>query len=246
MRPLLILLPIFICFTSCGQLPELSVTEVKAIPESKYFNTMDSSIVFPVFSGGQVSDRINASLQNDLFYHFEIPDSLIIQKALKYGAKNGLRSSSYSTTYSKNTISVKVTYEWLGGIHPNFWTDYFTFSSITGNRLELDSIRLRDKDKEFYEYIHLEQTKQIQQYQIGLKNELENNEIDSLEYQLAIAFTAGYCLEYFDKKNFIMSQDTLEIPIECGFSHYMKALHPTGNLLLTKEELSGLIRKEYE
>jgi hypothetical protein len=78
-----------------------------------------------------------------------------------------------------------------------------------------------------------------------LITQLEHKEIDSTDYELALEYTAGNCLQSYSSKDFKLSKDALEIFFECGFPRVMLPIDPSGSISIPFGMITEYLRPKY-
>src|ERR1700722_15927938 len=137
MKRLLVLcmaLPIF------GYSQIVKVREIRRRPLARYFNTKDSTIIYPVFVtksrriDSAINERVRPILESD-------EPALSLSKGIQATIRDGLVSLSYKISFSnRNFLSVKFGIEWDGGAYPNYFETYKSFDLRTGAELTINEI----------------------------------------------------------------------------------------------------------
>ncbi|MBN2732836.1 MAG: hypothetical protein JXR26_10445 [Balneolaceae bacterium] len=223
----------------------MAVQEVKMQPKNKFYNTSDSTIVFPQFIGSPFTQKINSGLLDYLKKYEDDSSHISVLQILESLRDDGLGESFYKTFYSKNTISLRLWMAWYGGAHPNYTNDYLTFSTLTGNRLTLDSLFIMQGASALQKIISKKQEEYISNYKremLKLGYETHN---DSSKFEGAVEYAKKYCFNDFKNRDFIIDKNSIRINVVCGFPPNGKPLAPSGDLIIEKNSIGTVLKKDY-
>src|ERR1700722_6588218 len=116
MKRLLVLcmaLPIF------GYSQIVKIREIRRRPLARYFNTKDSTIIYPVFVtksrriDSAINERVRSILESD-------EPGMSLSKGIQATIRDGLGGLLYIITFSNRYfLSVQFSIEWDGGAYPN-------------------------------------------------------------------------------------------------------------------------------
>lgn len=148
----------------CAQ-DTLKVKKIQISLTSGYFTKTtesNSSFVFPKFYGSSIAKKIDNGLLNylnSLGIELQAKTIRAALDSLKWKKEwPGIVNSYYKIFYSENTISLRIWFGYGGGAHPSHSNNFLTFSTLTGNRLNLDSLIKSDKRTEFYKILKLKKS----------------------------------------------------------------------------------------
>ena len=116
----------------------LIVKEIKRKPNPKFYNTGETTIIYPLISTNnkKVDDLINFHIKNDIFS----PDNEkedVNKILIEYLNDYALINLSYEITYKQDgLLSINIFYEGCGA-YCSSNTTYFNFDLKTGEKIEL-------------------------------------------------------------------------------------------------------------
>ncbi|HZV11614.1 MAG TPA: hypothetical protein VFA55_00245 [Candidatus Kapabacteria bacterium] len=207
------------------------------------------SCAFPVFTGladSVAENKINGTMLGDACALWQAEDSTDIWRAIQSARQNDYYYTGYAVTnWDSALISVQLNTDYEGA-YPNELPLYFNFSAVTGNVLTLDSIIAPEEMPRFQKMLRGKVKRILKKYRSDLAGQLRNGDIDSADYEYCMDAIQDNCLEYFNPLAFIVSPDTVEVALDCAFIHALQALAPESNIAFTREELKGILKKEYE
>ena len=131
------------------------------------------------------------------------------------------------------------------GAYPTGWRTHFVFDKQSGKRITLDSLVLPSKRKAFQALLQSMQKDSMEMYRQELKVWLENNEVDSSDYEYALEQTKNNCWEYYDATNFVLHKDRLEVVINCEFMHALRNLTPYSSLYIPLKDIQPYLKPTY-
>ncbi len=232
MKTYLTYIIIFISLFSFGQ---SAIIDTLVLPDANLFGEQHY-MSYPLIKTGniKVDSLINIDLRNkytDNKYETESIDSSLI----KWG-HDGITDLNFEVTYNKNgIISLNISAEGCGA-YCSYWTEYYNYSTITGNPLTLDSIvNLKNL---LSEKINNDKNEQFQKCFYELKEGIKENEaeIDSATYKIALEYYQN-CFNSFNPNNFSLNTDFLEIIVDCYLPNVMKNLSPVIELKYRYSEI---------
>jgi hypothetical protein len=207
------------------------------------------SCVFPLLFGMPdtvVEVKINGKMFSAACALWQVNDDLEIMSALELARKNDYHATGYAVTnWDSALISVQL-FSYYEGPYPSDLPLYFNFNAATGNLLTLDSIIAPGQMPRFRKMLRAKVKRILKNYVSDIADQLRKGDIDSSSYDYCMGAVRGGCMENFDPRMFIVSPDTVTVIIDCEFMHALQALEPENNIAFTREELKGILRKEYE
>lgn len=224
-----------------------SVTFIKAVPRRSFNNTQDSVITYPIFRFNDkiLADNINRLVKAEFFEFYDQNKNVTLKKALKDLAGDGLSELSYEELRNdRKFFSFALFQEWIAA-YPSYTTSYYAFDKETKSRITIDELILPEKSIAFKKYITGLWKDSLLKFRQDLKMQLDNKEIDSVDYSTTIEYTATDCLESYSIKNFKLSKETLEIFFDCGFPRIMRPLDPSGRVTLPFRTIIEYLRPKY-
>ncbi len=238
-----------ICFSTWCTSQIISIEKIKAVPQSEYYNTKDSSIVFPIFKlkNKKAEQKINQKLLDDFKKdRFIEKKTNNIRLILKEAGSDGLTDLDFEIAYqTKKIISFSLQ---LGGMgaYPTTWQTQYCFNLETGNIITLDSLIIKSKKKEFLQLVKKKQAINIITNKKNLSDQLRKNELDKEAYQWAINQMENNCWGNYDPHHFTINKNTLTVVIECDFPHAILALSPDSDIKLQLKSISSYFNNAYK
>lgn len=189
---------------------------------------------YPFIRSGntKIDSLINYDLKNKVTQEDSLDKN--IQASLNQWASYGLVFFDFKINYNKNGIlSLRIDGEGCGAYCTN-WSNYYNYSTITGQALELSDI---------VELIHLKDDiikKKNEQYQINrekLKKQLDEDDgLDLSDYNFILE-RYNECSKNFELNQFALFPDHLEIIENCYLPH---ALSPSSPIINIEYKLSDI------
>ena len=223
------------------------IREIKFRPKPKYYNTADSTIIYPVIVTGDpaVSRSINKVIKEQLLD----PEyaKMGTREALRRMIGNGLTDLSYEVTYCKNGI-LSITID-IGVVaaYSSSWQRYFNFDVRTGRYLELKDIVSNKTFEQLKAKVFADKVDSLKNYKEGeLKGRLLSGEIDSVDYRWAAGIVDSDCIASIKLDNFSLSQAGIDIFDECEFPHVIRGMEPVYALKYSYRFLFPYLRPEFQ
>jgi hypothetical protein len=224
-----------------------SIKEIRLSPNSKYYNTKELTITFPVVvtNNPQIDKLINTQIKDEMFYPDNIKQSL--KAVLDENVNDGLINLSYQITYNNDgLLSFSISAEGCGA-HCSSWDTYFNFYLLSGMKVSISDVFLSDKIDSFKKIVQFEKKNSLAKYRLEEKTLFNNNEIDSSTYDWAIAQVDENCINQVSIESFSFSNNLIEIFDPCEFPHVIRSQEPIIELKYTynsiKEFLTPKFRK---
>lgn len=242
---------ILLALTSTGWGQSLmAVQEIHYPPNKEVDAFPDSVFVFPKFVGSSFTQKINQGLLeylNSLSIDENFSSITEAFDSLRYNREknqSGLIRIWYEVFHSKNTVSVELHTKALGA-NRSFSDDYLTFSTLTGNRLTLDSLFIIQEASALHKIISQKQEEYISNYkQEMLKLGYETHN-DSSKFEGAVEYAKKYCFNNFSNRDFIIDKNSIKINVACGFPPNGKPVTPAGDLIIEKNSIETVLKKDY-
>lgn len=243
----LFLTSLFWIFSICSFGQESNVRFIKVVPKRTFHKTKDSVITYPIFTfkNKKLTEKVNQSVKSEFFKLYENHKKLRIEALLKSLASDGLAELRYEhITDDEKFFSFILFHEWIAA-YPSYHQSYFAFDKISGYRLTIDSLIQPDKKNDFKDLVINMWRDTLVKYRKELITQLHNNDIDSIDYELALKYTKDDCLDSYSTTTFKLSTDMIEIYFECPFPRIMRTLDPSSSIILNFRELSEYLRPKY-
>jgi hypothetical protein len=216
-------------FTVSGYSQALPIKEVRYKPDPRFFDTPDSTIVYPVIvlkdtaAGRSINDVVKADiLPSDGDRQGNPPE------ALRNYINDGLTTMMYEVSFSRNgLLSLSVYRE--EGVSPilSFYS-YFNFDTRTGKSLALEDLIDSSKIDSLKAIVLKKKVALLNQYKArDLKKYLKQGLIDAATYQEILEKVDGACTAKLRIENFSLSGLQLSIMDPCEISGQGKAYQPT-------------------
>jgi len=240
---------LFVCLHICCYSQIISTEKIKAVPQSEFYNTKDSSIVFPIFKlkNKKAEQKINQKLLDDFKKgRFIEKKTNNIRLILKEAGSDGLTDLDFEIAYQTKKI-ISFSLLWGGmGAYPTTWQTQYCFNLETGNIITLDSLIIKSKKKEFLHLVKKKQEINIITNKRNLMDQLRKKEIDKETYQWAINQMENNCWGNYDPHNFTINKNTITVIIECDFPHAILALSPDSDIKLQLKSISSYFNNTYK
>lgn len=239
MKKIILILLLFTGLMSNGQSVQIDTLKFSKEEESGYSQTFN----FPVIK--TLNEKINTEInqyiknrfaENDL--ESPISDSIFIRKI-----KENLTSLDFEVTFNKNEVlSFNITAEGCGA-YCTTWTEYFNYSTSTGNRIEINDII--DFSGSFKEKVLKDISLQYSKEKSALKKMRDdvNSGLDEETYKWALEYYEG-CESSFKATDIALHSDYLEIIHECHLPRMIMALTPVIELKYKYQDIKEYLKLE--
>jgi len=223
MTRILTILIVFIGIGAFGQNIQIDTLNLK---KSERFKELQSEKMnYPLIQTGnkEIDSLINFDLKNK-FTSNEYPTKSIDSTLIKW-AGDQIIYLDFNVTYNQNGIlSLNISAEGCGA-YCSYWTEYFNYSTVTGNSLDISEII--DISGEFKTSIFKDKETQFKKQKIELKEMLNDSaaELDQSTYEWALEYYEN-CENSFDFKSFSIHPDFIEINVSCYLPNAIKSLTP--------------------
>ena len=237
MTKILTILLVLIGIGAFGQNVQIDTLNLN---KSEHFKELQSEKMnYPLIQTGnkEIDSLINFDLKNK-FTSNEYPTESIDSTLIKW-AGDQIVYIDFNVTYNTNGIlSINISAEGCGA-YCSYWTEYFNYSTITGNPLDISEII--DISGEFKTRIFKDKETQFKKQKIELKEMLNDSEaeLDQSTYKWALEYYEN-CENSFDLKSFSIFPEYLEINKHCYLPNAIKNLTPVLTLKYKYTEI-----KEY-
>ncbi|MEO6489786.1 MAG: hypothetical protein ABIO04_07600 [Ferruginibacter sp.] len=223
-----------------------SFKEIKRKPNSRYFNTKEATIIFPlvVTKYPGINKLINAQIKKDMFHPDDEMQSLnkIIEENIN---KYGLINLSYKVTCnSAGFLSFSISAEGCGS-YCSSWATYFNFDLLTGKKITINDIFLIDKIDSFKNIVRLDKINALTKYKEEEEGYFINQDIDSSIYNWAISQVDENCMNEVSVENFSISSNAIEISDPCEFPHAIRSQQPVIELKYPGNSISKFLKPKY-
>lgn len=239
MIKILTILLVIIGIETFGQNVQIDTLNLK---KGESFKALQSDKMnYPIIKTGtkEIDSLINFDLKNK-FTSNEYPTESIDSTLTKW-AREQIVYIDFNVTYSANGIlSLNISAEGCGA-YCSYWTEYFNYSTITGNPLGISDII--DTTEEFKTRIFKDKKIQFEKQKIELKEMLNDSEseLDQSTYEWALEYYEN-CENSFDLKSFSIYPDYIEINRNCYLPNAIKNLTPVLNLKYKNTEIRKYLK----
>jgi hypothetical protein len=238
---------IFLCSSLNAQI--ISIEKIKAVPQPEFYETKDSSLVFPVFrlKSKKAEQKINRKLVDDFKKDRDIDKrENNIRSMLVAASKEGLTDFDFEIWYQTKKI-ISFSFQWgATAAYPTTWQTQYCFDLDTGNLITLDSLIDKKRMKEFLNVVKNKQQININNNKTNLSEQLRKKDIDKETYQWALDQMKGNCWSSYGPKNFTITKNTLTVIVECDFPHAIRALSPDSDIALPLKKTEQYFNKKYK
>lgn len=200
-----------------------------------------TELKFPIIKSGdsEIDRIINKDLKNR-FTGNEFPNLPTDSTLIKWADQN-IIFLDFNVTYNKNgLISLNITAEGCGA-NCTMWTDYFTYSTVTGKLVTINEIIeltdrfkqnvISDKDKQY-----TEQKRELKEMLLDKKSGLDEDTYSSaLEYYET-------CEKSFEINDFALYEEYLQLIHECYLPRLMRNLTPIITLKYSYDEIKEKLK----
>ena len=232
-----------------GNAQIVSIEKIKAVPRSEFYQSKDSSLVFPIFrlKNKKAEQKINRKLQDDFKKDRDIDKrENDIRSMLVAASGDGLTDIDFEIWYQTEKI-ISFSLQWgANGAYPTTWQTQYCFDLHTGNLLTLDSLIDKRRKQEFLNLVKNKQQVNINNNKKNLSSQLRKKDIDKETYQWALDQMKGNCMDSYSQKKFIITKNTLTVVIECDFPHAIQALSPDSDITLPLKKVEPYFNKKYK
>jgi len=202
--------------------------EIKLKPIPKYYNTQETTIVYPVVitDNRSISQLINNSIKRQLL-DVEGADKMSTREALIKATQSGLTDLTYDITYNRNGILSLKIHDMFEAAYPSSSHQYLNFDTRTGRCIRIKDILRDNMLIHFKTRVRSDKLDSLKRYKdTELKGLLLEKELDSAEYQSALQLIEGVCIDSVDINNFSIYDTGIEIIDQCDFPHFIKGIEP--------------------
>src|ERR1035437_2221127 len=218
---------LFIGLSTSGSAQIISIEKIKEVPQNKFYNTPDSTLVFPVIKmkNKKVENKINQKIKNDFKKERDIEkQENNIGSMLKKASKEGLTDLDFEVKYQTQKL-ISFLFQWGGfGAYSSSWQTYYCFNLETGNLITLDSLIEKAHKSAFLSLVKKKQLSKINSYKKDLLDQLHKKEIDEETYEWVLNEMKDNCWNYFNPQKFTINKNSITIIIDCDFPHAIQAL----------------------
>lgn len=232
-----IITPIFlltIVTISFGQKVGIDTLFLHSTEELKNFPVTEMK--FPIIRSkdSEIDIKINTDLKNR-FTGNEFPNLPTDSTLIKW-TNQSITFLDFNVTYNKNDlISLSITAESCGA-YCTMWTDYFTYSTVTGKLVKINEIIiLTDK---FINNVISDKDEQYTQQKRELKEMLldKNSGLNDDNYSTALEYYET-CEQSFEIKDFALYDEYLQLIHECYLPRMMRHFTPIITLKYNYDEI---------
>ncbi|MBS1512982.1 MAG: hypothetical protein JST86_19240 [Bacteroidetes bacterium] len=224
---------------------DITIKEVKCLPDSQYYNAKDSTIMYPVIITIRpaVDSIINSAIRAVILEEDDSSKSLI--SALKDKTKSGLINLSYEVTYSSSRLlSLHIDMEGCGA-HCSTWSEYFTFDLNTGNLLTIKDFISGQYLPPFGKKVKQDKLNALRKYLNEEKKDYSNKEIDADTWSIIKDLTAE-CMKEISLEHFSLWGNNLEIIDPCEFPYVIRTYSPGYQLHYTYQTIQNWLAPAYK
>jgi hypothetical protein len=239
-----------VCFLLCCAIRAQSVRfkELKSKPIPEFYNTTDSTIVFPIVitTNPGISRSINKSIEYALL-ESDLDDSARTTRVkLRRMIKSGLTDLGYEVTYNKDDLLSLDIYMVVEAAYPNPSRTYLNFDIRTGQTLTIRDIVADSLFKQFQEKVFADKMDSLKVYkEKDLKGLFSSKQIDSSTYEWALEEIDSNCVKGSDIESFFLSKTGIEIIEPCEFPHAIRGISPSFKLEYSYPFMYPYLRSEF-
>lgn len=237
-------LSILFMFLGTFALGQRAEMDTFRLTQSKRFSDLQSAKMnFPIVRTGndRVDSLINLDLKNSVTSSTDPDESL--DSALTKWASDQIVYLDFEVTFNDDgTLSLQVYAEGCGA-NCSGWTDYFNYSTTSGQRLELGHVL--DTNGDFRMRIYEDKASQYADEKRKLSRLLDDSDsdLDPSTYAWALEQYED-CERSFRLANFAIHPDHLEIIAHCYLSYALKHLTPEISLRYDKADIDPYLIKD--
>ena len=227
--------------STVGYSQQVRFKEIRLRPDSKIFNTKDSTIIYPVVvaKNAAISKKINNEIRDVVFGDYDSKQSLVAN--LKNQTREGLINLSYEISFNKNDLlSFRIYYEGCGAYCSSYY-EYLNFDLKTGRRISIADIISPHKLETFKSLVATDKTRSLNEYKKVQLEAYNKKEIDSTNYDWIMEQVDSNCINVIDINNFALTNRDLEIFDGCEFPHVIRALQPIYHLQFPLKKIQGYL-----
>jgi hypothetical protein len=242
-----ILLSTCLLLTACLQAQIALVRELKSRPSTKYYNTTDSTIIYPIIvtASPVVSRLINKQIKIAVLEVDPDEKSRSTSKPLQNSIRNGLTDMSYDVTYNKNGILSLHISQVIEAAYPNQSDIYLNFDLRSGQSIQIGDIINDSLFRQFRSKVFADKIDSLKAYENKNQMLFTKKEIDTTTYEWAAQEVDSFCLNTIDISNFSLSKTGIKIIDECEFPHVIRSLSPEYELLYSYQFMYPYLRSEF-
>lgn len=227
----------------------VEVKEIRFRPNPKYYNTKDSTIIYPIIVTGNrtASQMINKNIEVTVLEFDPDVKSKTTRDELRNMIRMGLTDMSYIVTYNKNGIlSLEIDLE-IEAAYPNPSEYYFNFDVRTGQLLEIKDILKDSLIGQFQSKVFSDKIDSLKKYkEQDLKILLSKKEIDTTVYRWATEEVDSNCINSIDISNYSLSKSGLAIFDQCEFPHAIRGVAPDYQLRYSYQFMYPYLKPEFQ
>ena len=236
---------LLVSFSSYGQ--NISFREIKLRPNSRYYNTTEKTIIYPIVvtNNKRVDSLINSQIKNNVFSPDDEKQS--IYKTLDENINDyGLINLSYEVTFKESgLLSFSIFSEGCGAYCSSGET-YFNFDLKTGKKLVITDLIIENKLDSFHKIVFASKAKSLSKYKEDELRSLKQGVIDSNTYDWALEQVDSNCINDVKLEDFSFSSFDMEIKDICEFPHAIRSEAPTYELKYTYVFLSSFLTPRFK
>jgi hypothetical protein len=223
---------------------QVTIKEIKCLPDKKHYNTTDATLIYPIVltKNTAAGKLINAFIKAVIIEKETEDSAASVKQGLKNMAANGTINLSYEVTFNKNNLLSLYIFQEGCGAHCSSWNTYFNFDSKTGKAITIEDIITKNSIDGFRKKVLADKQKALTAYKEEEKEELNSKAIDSSEYDWAMREVDEYCINSIDLSGFSLSATSIAIMDACEFPNAIKSQSPSYNLSYLYTTLSGVLQ----
>lgn len=243
------ILPIILFFVIAFQCDAQKAVfkELKLKPNTKYYNTKEATIVFPIVATNnpKIDKLINNQIKIDVLQPEDETHSL--RKVLFENINEfGLTDVSYEITYNKNNILSFSVFSQGCGAYCSSGTSYFNFDLLTGKKISIDELIIKSKIDSFKNIVQADKVNTLNKYKIEEKNSIGSEGVDSSTYDWAISTVDENCINKISIENFSVSPSLLQIFDPCDFPHIIRSQEPEIELKYSFKSIEAFLTPKFK
>ena len=222
-----------------------TIKELKFKPNTKFYNTKDFTIIFPVvITQNKISSKLINSFVSDELLSTSAGN---LKNRLEELINDGLTDLSYEVTFNKNDIlSLHIYMQESGGNHLTSSETYFNFNLKTGKKLSISDLFYKNKIDSFRKMIFSNKRTSLLAYKREVMNDLVNNVTDSETYTWAVEQIDSNCITNVQVENFSLSNQYIEIIDPCEFPYVIRSLEPIYKLKYSYKSILSFLKPEFQ
>ena len=231
-------------FLFIGMHAQVTVEEIKLVPESEFHKSKNATVIYPVITTRKkdVDHKINQRIISEVSGSDSTKN---IREILMLQMEEGLRSLDYKITlHTKQVLSIKIT--GLGcGAHCSSWQHNFNFNVATGELFTIEDVITKSEIDNFTLMVSRDKMKALKQHRLQMDSLLSKRAIDSATHEFVIEYMTANCSHESNPEIFLLTEEGIQIFAACEFPNVAKALEPIIELKYSYKEMKKFINPAF-